>query len=90
MIKQLKMKYKEFCCDDISVELVLKMEFNYVEDVDAFYNIYIRFVGSSVRKGDKNIDKEGIYHYQKWFCFKERFRHKSYIKMPKGSESINQ
>lgn len=38
----------------------MSMKFDYVDNVDAFYNMYSRWVGFSVRRGDKKRDKDDI------------------------------
>ncbi|KAI5653117.1 hypothetical protein M9H77_11271 [Catharanthus roseus] len=58
------------CTDDLSVDDVMKITFDSVEDADAFYMMYGKCVGFSVRKGDLMIDKKGITMYRKWHCNK--------------------
>ncbi|KAI5671515.1 hypothetical protein M9H77_11879 [Catharanthus roseus] len=48
------------CTDNLSIDDVMKMTFDSVEDADVFYMTYSRCVGFSFRKGDRKIDKKGI------------------------------
>ena len=58
----------------ISYEEVMGMHFNSIEEAEAFYNMYSKVAGFSIRKDDAKRDKKGGIIYPKWVCSKQGYR----------------
>ncbi|XP_027156377.1 protein FAR1-RELATED SEQUENCE 5-like [Coffea eugenioides] len=78
--------------DDIDVG---SMEFDSIEEAEAFYMMYARATGFGVRKWCKRKDKKGIVRVRSWLCNKEGERHEKHlnrgdrIREPKAVTRVN-
>ena len=58
----------------ISIKEVFKLEFKYINEAKAFYNMYAKVIGYSIQKDDVKWDKNWDVISQKLVCSKKRHR----------------
>ena len=64
---------KEKVLKGISVEEVYKLEFNCIDEVETFYNLFSKVIEFSIRKDDLKRDKNGYIISWKWVCSREGY-----------------
>ena len=64
---------KEKVLKGISVEEVYKLEFNCIDEVETFYNLFTKVIEFSIPKDDLKRDKNGYIISWKWVCSREGY-----------------
>ena len=70
---------KEKVLKDISVEEVYKLQFNFINEAETFYNLFAKVIGFNIQKDDLKQDKNGYIISRKWACYKEGHRSTKFI-----------
>ena len=57
------------------------MQFNCIDEVETFYNLFFKVTGFSIQKDDLKRDKNGYIISRKWVCSKERHQVTKFIQI---------
>ena len=74
---------KEKVLKGISIEEVYKLQFNYIDEIEIFYNMLAKVTKFSIRKDDLKRDKNGDIISRKWVCSREGHRATKFIENDK-------